>query len=220
MLIPNITTNWNTLFNELWKDEEFVQLLNKVEQLYLNSTVYPKKEEIFKCFNYFNIEDTKVVIIGQDPYYNPEQANGLAFSVNQGIKTPKSLINIFKELDNDLHIKRTNADLTDWAKQGVLLLNTSLTVESGKPNSHHYLNWSKYTDKVIKYLSKHVKHVVYILWGNNAISKSKLIDINNNYIISSSHPSPLSAYVSFFNSNPFSRTNDDLMKNNRSPIKW
>ena len=216
----NIKTNWKSFFNELLKDEEFVQLLNKVEQLYLNKKVYPKKEEIFKCFNYFNIEDTKVVIIGQDPYYNVNQANGLAFSVNEGVRTPKSLVNIFKELESDLKIKRINADLTDWAKQGVLLLNTSLTVEDGKPNSHHYLNWTKYTDLVIKYLSQHVKHVVYILWGNNAILKAKLIDKNNNCIITSSHPSPLSAFVSFFNSKPFSKTNNYLIKNNRQPIKW
>ena len=216
----NIKTNWNKLFNELLKDYEFVQLLNKVEQLYLISKVYPPKQEIFRCFNYFNIEDTKVVIIGQDPYYNPNQANGLAFSVNSGVKTPKSLVNIFKELESDLKINRTNTDLTDWAKQGVLLLNTSLTVESGKANSHHYLNWSKYTDLIIKYLSQHVKHVVYILWGNNAIEKAKLSDKENNCIITSSHPSPLSAFVSFFNSKPFSKTNEYLTKYNRTPIKW
>lgn len=216
----NIQTNWKNFFNELLKDQEFVQLLDKVEQLYLISTVYPRKEEIFKCFNYFNIEDTKVVIIGQDPYYNVNQANGLAFSVNSGVKTPKSLVNIFKELQSDLNIKRTDADLTDWAKQGVLLLNSSLTVEDGIPNSHHYLNWSKYTDMIIKYLSQHVKHVVYILWGNNAIEKQSLIDKSNNCVITSSHPSPLSAHVSFFNSKPFSKTNDYLTKYNRTPIKW
>ena len=191
----NIKTNWKKFFNELLKDQEFVQLLNKVEQLYSTTEVYPKKSEIFRCFNYFDIENTKVVIIGQDPYYNKGQANGLAFSVNKGVKTPKSLINIFKELGNDLKIERKDADLTDWAKQGVLLLNTSLSVESGKPNSHQSLNWAKYTDKIIKYLSEHVKHVVYILWGNNAIEKSKLINNLNNLIITSSHPSPLSAFV-------------------------
>ena len=215
-----IRTNWIEVFNQLLKDNEFVQLLNKVEQLYSKSTVYPKQEEIFKCFNYFNVEDTKVVIIGQDPYYNPNQANGLAFSVNQGVKTPKSLVNIFKELNNDLNIKRDNADLTDWAEQGVLLLNSSLTVQSGKPMSHHYLNWEKYTDYIISSLSQHVKHVVYILWGNNAINKAKLIDQDNNYIITSSHPSPLSAYVSFFGSKCFSKTNDYLVKHNKKLIKW
>ncbi|MCF0227311.1 MAG: uracil-DNA glycosylase [Malacoplasma sp.] len=216
----NIKTNWKVVFNELLKDGEFVQLLNKVEHLYSTTKAYPKKEDIFKCFNYFNIEDTKVVIIGQDPYHNPDQANGLAFSVNDGVKTPKSLVNIFKELNNDLGIKRTNANLEDWAKQGVLLLNSSLTVELNKPQSHLYLNWAKYTDYIISYLSTHVKHVVYILWGNNAINKVNIIDTNINCIIKSSHPSPLSAHVSFFNSHPFSKANDYLKKHNRKPIKW
>ena len=215
-----IHTNWSKVFDDQQIKTDLISILNQLETLYQAKTIYPDKQNIFSCFNFFNIEDTKVVIIGQDPYYKPNQANGLAFSVNDNVKLPKSLINIFKELQSDLNIKRTNGNLTDWAKQGVLLLNESLTVEANKPMSHKYLNWCKITDFVIKYLNQHVKHVVYILWGNQAISKKQLIDLNNNLVLTSSHPSPLSAYVSFFGSKPFSKTNNYLIKNNREPIKW
>ena len=216
----NIKTNFKDIFDNFLKQKEFVDLLDKVDQLYSLNEVFPPKNLIFDCFNYFNIEDTKVVIIGQDPYHGINQANGLAFSVNDNVKLPKSLINIFKELKNDLGIIKTNGNLSSWAKQGVLLLNSTLTVNKNQAGSHQFLNWEKYTDEIIKTINRTKKHVVYILWGNWAINKKHFIDENNNLIICSSHPSPLSAYHSFFNSKPFSRTNNYLSKNNIAKIIW
>ena len=215
-----INTDWSKVFDEKQIKPDLIGILNQLDTLYQSKIIYPDKQSIFACFNFFNIKDTKVVIIGQDPYYKPNQSNGLAFSVNDYVKLPKSLINIFKELQSDLNIKRINGNLTDWAKQGVLLLNESLTVEADKPMSHKYLNWSKITDFVIQYLNQHVNHVVYILWGNQAIGKKKLINLDNNLVLTSSHPSPLSAHVSFFGSKPFSKTNNYLIKNNIKSIKW
>lgn len=216
----NIKTNFKDIFDNFLKQKEFVDLLDKVDQLYSLNEVFPPKNLIFDCFNYFNIEDTKVVIIGQDPYHGINQANGLAFSVNDNVKLPKSLINIFKELKNDLGIIKTNGNLSSWAKQGVLLLNSTLTVNKNQACSHQFLNWEKYTDEIIKIINRTKKHVVYILWGNWAINKKSFIDDKNNLIICSSHPSPLSAYHSFFNSKPFSRTNNYLSKNNIAKIIW
>ena len=216
----NIKTNFKDIFDNFLKQKEFVDLLDKVDQLYSLNEVFPPKNLIFDCFNYFNIEDTKVVIIGQDPYHGINQANGLAFSVNDNVKLPKSLINIFKELKNDLGIIKTNGNLSSWAKQGVLLLNSTLTVNKNQAGSHQFLNWEKYTDEIIKIINRTKKHVVYILWGNWAINKKRFIDDKNNLIICSSHPSPLSAYHSFFNSKPFSRTNNYLSKNNIAKIFW
>ena len=216
----NIKTNFKDIFDIFLKQKEFVDLLDKVDQLYSLNEVFPPKNLIFDCFNYFNIEDTKVVIIGQDPYHGINQANGLAFSVNDNVKLPKSLINIFKELKNDLGIIKTNGNLSSWAKQGVLLLNSTLTVNKNQAGSHQFLNWEKYTDEIIKIINWTKKHVVYILWGNWAINKKRFIDDKNNLIICSSHPSPLSAYHSFFNSKPFSRTNNYLSKNNIAKIIW
>ena len=216
----NIKTNFKDIFDNFLKQNEFVDLLDKVDQLYSLNEVFPPKNLIFDCFNYFNIEDTKVVIIGQDPYHGINQANGLAFSVNDNVKLPKSLINIFKELKNDLGIIKTNGNLSSWAKQGVLLLNSTLTVNKNQAGSHQFLNWEKYTDEIIKIINQTKKHVVYILWGNWAINKKRFIDDKNNLIICSSHPSPLSAYHSFFNSKPFSRTNNYLSKNNIAKIIW
>ena len=215
-----IKTNFKDIFDNFLKQKEFVDLLDKVDQLYSLNEVFPPKNLIFDCFNYFNIEDTKVVIIGQDPYHGINQANGLAFSVNDNVKLPKSLINIFKELKNDLGIIKTNGNLSSWAKQGVLLLNSTLTVNKNQAGSHQFLNWEKYTDEIIKIINQTKKHVVYILWGNWAINKKRFIDDKNNLIICSSHPSPLSAYHSFFNSKPFSRTNNYLSKNNIAKIIW
>lgn len=216
----NIKTNFKDIFDNFLKQKEFVDLLDKVDQLYSLNEVFPPKNLIFDCFNYFNIEDTKVVIIGQDPYHGINQANGLAFSVNDNVKLPKSLINIFKELKNDLGIIKTNGNLSSWAKQGVLLLNSTLTVNKNQAGSHQFLNWEKYTDEIITIINRTKKHVVYILWGNWAINKKRFIDDKNNLIICSSHPSPLSAYHSFFNSKPFSRTNNYLSKNNIAKIIW
>ena len=215
----NLKTNWKYFFNKIQIKNIVDHILNQVRKLYEHKIIFPKKEEIFRCFNYFNIEDTKVVIIGQDPYYKMNQANGLAFSVNEECPLPKSLKNIFTELKNDLNIVRTNGNLSSWAQQGVLLLNSILTVEYNHPGSHYYLQWEKITDEVIKELQKY-KNIVYILWGNWAKSKIKLINQNNNLVIFSSHPSPLSAHCGFFGSKPFSKTNNYLKSKNIKVISW
>lgn len=215
-----INTDWNKVLNDKEIKTDLDNILNQLDTLYKTRTIYPSKQNLFNCFNFFNINKTKVVIVGQDPYYKPNQANGLSFSVNDNVELPKSLINIFKELKNDLNIIRVNGNLSDWGKQGVLLLNESLSVEANKPMSHKYLNWWKITDFVIKYLNKNLKHLVYVLWGNQAINKIKLIDTNNNLVLTSSHPSPLSAHISFLGSKPFSKINNYLIKNNIKPIKW
>ena len=215
-----INTDWNKVLNDKEIKTDLDNILNQLDILYKTRTIYPPKQNLFNCFNFFNINKTKVVIVGQDPYYKPNQANGLSFSVNDNVELPKSLINIFKELKNDLNITRVNGNLSDWGKQGVLLLNESLSVEANKPMSHKYLNWWKITDFVIKYLNKNLKHLVYVLWGNQAINKIKLIDTNNNLVLTSSHPSPLSAHINFFGSKPFSKINNYLIKNNIKPIKW
>ena len=215
-----INTDWNKVLNDKEIKTDLDNILNQLDILYKTRTIYPPKQNLFNCFNFFNINKTKVVIVGQDPYYKPNQANGLSFGVNDNVELPKSLINIFKELKNDLNITRVNGNLSDWGKQGVLLLNESLSVEANKPMSHKYLNWWKITDFVIKYLNKNLKHLVYVLWGNQAINKIKLIDTNNNLVLTSSHPSPLSAHINFFGSKPFSKINNYLIKNNIKPIKW
>lgn len=220
MINLDFETNWSKIFNRFKQDQDFINLINQVNDLYLTQKIFPKQEDIFRCFNFFNVEDTKVVIVGQDPYYKVHQANGLAFSINKEVKISKSLVNIFKELKNDLGINRINTDLSDWAQQGVLLMNSIMTVTENKPLSHKCLNWEKYTDYIIKYLSDHIGHIVFILWGTDANKKRKLVNEKNNLVISSSHPSPLSAYHSFFNSKPFSRTNNYLNLVKKNKINW
>ena len=176
--------------------------------------------EIFNAFTKTSFDDVKVVILGQDPYHGEGEANGLAFSLNDDVRITPSLRNIFKELESDLKIKRENKDLSGWAKQGVLLLNAILTVEKDRPLSHKDLGWEKITDYIIKYISNYKEKVVFILWGNYAKEKKKLIDLNKHFIIESNHPSPLSASRGFFGSKPFSKTNDYLIKNNQSVIDW
>ena len=219
-MIEQLNTDWKEVIENLKKETWFKNLLDQVSLLYKKQVVYPEKENVFRCFNYFNVNETKVVILGQDPYYNPNQANGLAFSLFPGSKITKSLENIFKELESDLGYQRNNVDLTDWAKQGVLLLNTVLTVEAHKPLSHRYLKWNMFTDYIISYINKHVNHVVFILWGNEAKQKIPMINQNKHTILSSSHPSPLSDHVSFFNSHIFSRINYDLSIHNLKEIIW
>ena len=184
--------------------------------------IYPKNNEIFNAINLTDFEKTKVIIIGQDPYHGPGQAHGLSFSVKDGVRPPPSLMNIFKEIESDLSIKveKENGNLTRWAKQGVLLLNSLLTVEKGKPLSHKELGWETLTDKIIEVLNLNKKDLVFILWGSHARSKKYLISQNENLIIESAHPSPLSAHRGFIGSKPFSRTNDFLIKSNMRPINW
>ena len=180
---------------------------------------FPKKENIFKAFELTKYDDVKVVIIGQDPYHEENQAHGLAFSVENN-KAPKSLQNIFKELKDDLGIDRTNANLTDLALQGVLLLNATLTVRKHQANSHSNIGWQIFTDKIIKELNKKDNEIVYILLGNFAISKKELIDVKKHYIIETSHPSFFSCNKGFFGSKIFSRTNEELIRSGQNPIKW
>jgi len=212
--------NWNKFIEQEKTKPYYKQLicfLNKEEK---ENIIYPSKDRIFACFNYFDIEDTKVVIVGQDPYSTPGYANGLAFAVNKGVETPKSLINIFKELKDDLGIERTDATLIDWASQGVLLLNRVMTVSKNKPNSHRKQGWEEFTNNVIKFINDNCNNVVFVLWGNNAQELIPLIDSNKHLIIASSHPSPLGYYRSFKGSKPFSKINDYLIKNNKKIINW
>ena len=188
---------------------------------YDKKIIYPPKDYIFNALKLTSYKDTKVVIVGQDPYHGENQAHGLSFSVQKGVKLPPSLQNIYKELESDLGIPpKSDGDLTGWAKQGVLMLNAVLTVEKDKAASHRNLGWEPMTDYIIKLLNKKDEPVVFILWGNFAKEKAKLIKNPKHYIIISPHPSPLSAYSGFFGSKPFSKTNDFLVKNRIPPIDW
>jgi len=183
--------------------------------------IFPPKEYIFRALELTPFDNIKVVILGQDPYHGEGQANGLAFSVNKGTKIPPSLRNIFKELNTDLGIDIPNhGDLTNWAKQGVLLLNSILTVEKDKPSSHRNIGWEEYTDSLISKISKEKEHVVFILWGKYAQSKTPLINQNKHLVISSAHPSPFSARKGFFGSKPFSRCNTWLEEKGIKKVDW
>ena len=192
-----------------------------IDQEATAKNIFPSPDNVFKVFE-IHPEDIKVVILGQDPYYNIGQANGLAFSVNSNVATPRSLKNIFKELKSDLGIVRTNSNLTDWHKQGVFLLNTALTVPEKEPNAHKKL-WKRFTDDLLKYLTEVNPDILYIMWGGNAKEHGLRIEqeLNcNDNLLYSSHPSPLSARHSFFGSKPFSWTNKQLKHQGKSPIKW
>jgi uracil-DNA glycosylase len=184
-------------------------------------TIYPPGSFIFNAFNTTPLEKVKVVILGQDPYHGPRQAHGLSFSVQTGIPQPPSLMNIFKEMNTDLGLSiPQHGNLENWARQGVLLLNASLTVRANEPMSHAKIGWAAFTDTVIKKISEEKEHVVFILWGKFAQEKIALIDQSKHYIIKSAHPSPLSAHNGFFGSRPFSKTNEYLMKHGMDPIEW
>lgn len=206
--------NWNELIKVEMSKEYFKNIMNVLNKEYENSTIYPPQEDIMKAFLLTPLDKVKVVIIGQDPYHEEGQAMGLSFSVHKGIPIPKSLINIYKELYDDLGIiPAKTGDLTPWAKQGVLLLNSILTVEQGNALSHNNLGWQTFTDEVIKTLNMQPQKIVYILWGSYAISKKALLNNPNHLILTSVHPSPLSAYRGFFGSKPFSKTNEFLYPN-------
>ena len=216
-----IGNSWDILLSEEYKKDYFKNLKDFVISEYKNKTIYPKISEIFKAFIETSYEDVKVVILGQDPYYGENEAEGLSFSVKIGIAKPPSLINIFTELKNDLGCNIPNhGSLVSWAKQGVLLLNSTLTVVKDTPKSHSNKGWEIFTDEVIKIINKKNKPVVFILWGSDARNKKQLITNPIHYIIESPHPSPLSAYRGFFGSKPFSKTNNFLIKNGINPIDW
>ena len=215
-----INKEWDNILKDEYEKDYFKQLNLFIEEEYNNNIIYPNKDNIYNALKLISFDDIKVVILGQDPYHGEKEAHGLAFSVQEGIKLPPSLVNIFKELDSDLGIKRNKGNLEDWAKEGVLLLNTVLTVRKDNPNSHKNKGWEKFTDSVIKVLNDKDDSIVFILWGNNA--KNKKIFINNpkHLIIESTHPSPFSCHSGFFGSKPFSKTNDFLVKNSKKTINW
>lgn len=215
-----IDNDWDFYLNDIYKTKEFKNIINSVKKEYETKIIYPLYENIFNALKTTSYENTKVVIIGQDPYHEPFEAHGYSFSVQNGIKLPPSLKNIFKELKNDLNIENNVGDLTKWAKEGVLLLNSILTVEEHVALSHKNLNWEYFTDNIIKILNEKQTPIVFILWGAFAKKKSNLITNKKHLIISSVHPSPLSAYNGFFGSKPFSKTNNFLIKNNIKPINF
>ena len=213
--------DWDTVLKDEFNKEYFKTIITQIEKEYTDKVIFPKRTEIFKAFRTTSYRDTKVVILGQDPYHGEGQAEGLSFSVKKGIKQPPSLQNIFKELKNDIGCEiPVDGSLLNWANKGVLLLNSVLTVESNKPASHKNIGWEEFTDEVIRKLNLKQTPVVFILWGAFARNKKKFITNSNHFIIESAHPSPFSAYSGFFGSKPFSKTNEFLIKNGISPIDW
>ena len=211
---------WDVVLKEEYEKNYFKNIAMFINKEYKEKIVYPPKRDILRALKLTDYNDVKVVILGQDPYHGENEANGLSFSVNEGIKLPPSLKNIYKELYDDLGITKTTGDLTSWANQGVLLLNSVLTVLKDTPTSHSKIGWQEYTDAIIKKLNEREKTIVFILWGNYARSKKNLITNKRHYIIESTHPSPFSANSGFFGSRPFSKTNEFLKKNNIKEIEW
>lgn len=215
-----INKKWDELLKTEFQKPYFKKLGVFVKDEYGKKTVFPEYKNIFNALRYTDYDEVKAVILGQDPYHGIGEAHGLSFSVQKGIKRPPSLDNIFKELESDIGVKRTNNDLTDWAKKGVFLLNSIMTVIKDRPLSHKDKGWEIFTDNLIKLLNEREKPVVFILWGSFARSKKALITNKRHYIIESPHPSPLSAYRGFFGSKPFSKTNNFLVTNGIEPIDW
>lgn len=216
-----IGNKWDSYLEEEYKKEYFQKLITFIRQEYKEKTIYPKENEVFNAFKYTDFDNVKVVILGQDPYHGPNQAEGLSFSVSNEVLKPPSLKNIFKELEEDLHLPfPKNNSLKPWAKEGVLLLNAVLTVVEHKPTSHKDHGWENFTDEVIKIVNKKNTPVVFILWGSYARNKKKLITNHLHYIVESPHPSPFSAYNGFFGSKPFSKTNEFLKSKGLEEINW
>lgn len=216
-----IGNSWDKILNNVWNSEGFKKFYSIIEQEYNTKTIFPPKDYVFNALKLTPYENVKVVIMGQDPYHGVGEAHGLSFSVQDGIKLPPSLKNIYKELNSDLGIEpSTIGNLTKWANEGVLLLNAVLTVEKDRPASHKNLGWEYLTDYIIQVLNKRDEPIVFILWGNFAREKKKYITNKKHLIIESSHPSPYSCGNGFFGSKPFSRANEFLEKNNIKPIDW
>ena len=211
--------NWEDILKDEYNKEYFLNLKKFLEQEYGKYTVFPKKSDIFKSLKLTEYEDTRVVILGQDPYHEDNQANGLAFSVNDGIKLPPSLVNIYKEIESEYQCKvNRRGNLEYLARQGVLLLNTVLTVRAHNANSHKDMGWEIFTDKIIEKLNEREDPVIFVLWGNNAIKKEKLINKGRHYVLTAAHPSPLSAYRGFFGCNHFKKINEILRYLNKEEI--
>ena len=217
-----IEQSWKKALNSEFEKDYFVKLTEFVRGEYLSGkTIYPEPKNIFNAFNLCPLDKVKVVIIGQDPYHEPNQAHGLCFSVEQGIALPPSLINIYKEIESDLgHKSSTSGDLTSWAEQGVLLLNATLTVRAHAAASHTGHGWEIFTDAVIKTVAETRKNIVYMLWGSFAQKKAEMVDKNENLVLTSVHPSPLSAPRGFFGNHHFSRANEYLIQHGKTPINW
>ncbi len=217
-----IEDSWKSVLADEFEKDYFKKLTEFVRGEYLSGkTIYPAPKNIFNAFNLCPLDQVKVVIIGQDPYHEPGQAHGLCFSVENGVDLPPSLINIYKEIESDLGRKSiTNGDLTAWANQGVLLLNATLTVRAHVAASHAGHGWETFTDAVIRAVAQTQKNVVYMLWGSFAQKKAEMVDKNQNLVLCSAHPSPLSAYRGFFGNHHFSRANEYLVQHGKEPINW
>ena len=216
-----IGNDWDIILKDEFDKDYFKELIEKVKKEYEEKTIFPKQTEIFNAFRHTSYNDVKVVILGQDPYHGVGEAEGLSFSVKVGIRKPPSLVNIFKELHDDLGYEiPVHGSLVPWANEGVLLLNTVLTVEKDKAASHKGYGWEIFTDSVIKKLNEKQEPIVFILWGNFARGKKSLITNPNHFIIESPHPSPFSAYNGFFGSKPFSKTNQFLLSKGIKPVNW
>ncbi|EJS76267.1 uracil-DNA glycosylase [Bacillus cereus] len=220
--MENVLKNdWGPLLAPEFEKEYYQSLVGFLKEEYETHVIYPKKEDIFNALEYTSYENTKVVILGQDPYHGPNQAHGLSFSVQPGVKTPPSLLNMYKELRDEYGYEiPNNGYLVKWAEQGVLLLNTVLTVRQGEANSHKGKGWERFTDRVIELLNEREKPVIFILWGRHAQAKKKLITNKNHHIIESVHPSPLSARRGFFGSKPYSKVNTILANMGERQIDW
>lgn len=217
----NIGNSWDEILADEFKSEYYLKLREFLKREYATQTIYPDMYDIFNALKYTAYEDVKVVMIGQDPYHGPGQAHGLCFSVKRGVMPPPSLQNIFKELQNDVGFRiPNNGELTDWTKQGVMLLNTVLTVRAGQANSHKGQGWEQLTDAVIIKLNEREKPIVFMLWGRNAKDKQRLITNPAHLVLTAAHPSPLSAYNGFFGCRHFSKANDFLVKTGQQPIDW
>ena len=217
----SIGNEWDTLLAGEFKKDYYLRLRSILANEYKTQTIYPNMYDIFNALKYTSYSDVKAVILGQDPYHGPGQAHGLCSSVKKGVEPPPSLKNIFKEIKDELGIEPPNhGELTAWTKQGVLLLNTVLTVRAGQANSHKGLGWESFTDKVIELLNERNKPMVFLLWGANARQKTTLITNPAHLILSCAHPSPLSAYNGFFGCGHFKRCNDFLISNGEDPIDW
>lgn len=216
-----LNNGWSLFLDTEFQKDYYINLLSFIKNEYKNKTIYPKEKDIFRAFNLLSPTKVKVVIIGQDPYHGPNQANGLAFSVTSNVKVPPSLKNIYKELVDDTNCSiPINGNLTSWAEQGVLLINSVMTVEKAAAHSHKNKGWEVFTDSVIRKLSSEYEKLVFILWGGPSQKKEQLIDISKHLVLKAPHPSPLSSYRGFFGSKPFSKTNDYLKIHNKKKINW
>ena len=216
-----IEPSWKSVLASEFEAAYFKKLTAQVQEAYSNNQVFPPEEQIFNAFALCPFNRVRVVILGQDPYHGPGQANGLSFSVKDGVSIPPSLINIYKEIESDLGIPAPKSgNLEGWAKQGVLLINATLTVECGQPNSHQNFGWEQFTDAAIRAISDQKEHVVFLLWGKFAQNKASLIDETKHLILKAPHPSPFSAHTGFLGCKHFSKVNDYITSHKGKPIDW